>query len=71
MSTCMEMPGVPAAVYLVLQVTTVSPVERMGGERTFKNGCVGAASVLVHVRKKSPPAVPGVGLPQPPPSVLR
>ena len=29
MSACMEMPGMLAAVYLVLQVTTGSPVERM------------------------------------------
>lgn len=62
MTACMEMPGVPAAVYLVLQVTTVSPVEWMvcGWWEPFQGWlyvCVCTASVLVHVRtarKKRP-----------------
>lgn len=43
MSASMEMPGMPGPVYLVLQVTTVSPVERV------VSGAVGVEAVSLRV----------------------
>lgn len=70
MSACMKMPGVLATVYLVLQVTTVSPVEWMVcGRVSVLSGmavclCMHSqcARACAHSQKEETAAVPGVWL---------